>query len=116
MPVIRTTKVEFEGRIEEREVIVEEEHVEPWGPAARLRLVGRATPRVDGPARVTGQAIYTSDVQLPGLLVGRILRSRASSQQTAPVLRPCRASGSSGTETNCPPCPTSWASRSSPQS
>ena len=27
MPVIKRTKVEFEGRIEEREVIVEEEHV-----------------------------------------------------------------------------------------
>jgi xanthine dehydrogenase YagR molybdenum-binding subunit len=75
MPVIRKTKVEFEGRIEEREVIVEEERVEPWDGAAQLRLVGKPVSRVDGAARVTGQAIYTSDVQLPRMLIGRILRS-----------------------------------------
>jgi len=75
MPTIRKTKVEFEGRIEEREVIVEEEHVAPWGADAALRLVGKPTKRVDGVARVTGQAIYTQDVQLPGMLVGRFLRS-----------------------------------------
>ena len=75
MPTIRKTKVEFEGRIEEREVIVEEEHVLPWDADADLRLVGRPTPRVDGVARVTGQAVYTHDLHLPGMLVGRFLRS-----------------------------------------
>ena len=75
MPTIKRTKVEYEGRIEEREVIVEEENVQPWGEEARLRIVGRATPRVDGVARVTGQATYTRDVQLPGMLIGRCLRS-----------------------------------------
>ena len=75
MPTIKITKVEFEGRIEEREVIVEEERVERWGPDAELRLVGQSTPRVDGIARVTGQAIYTHDVQPPGMLIGRFLRS-----------------------------------------
>ena len=75
MPTIRKTKVEFEGRIEEREVIVEEEHVEPWGREARLRLVGQPTPRVDGVARVTGRAVYTHDVHLPRMLIGRFLRS-----------------------------------------
>ncbi len=75
MPTIRKTQVEFEGRIEEREVIVEEEHVEPWGREARLRLVGQPTPRVDGVARVTGRAVYTHDVHLPRMLIGRFLRS-----------------------------------------
>lgn len=75
MPTIRKTKVEFEGRIEEREVIVEEEHVAPWGVDAELRVVGKSTTRVDGVARVTGQAVYTYDIQLPGMLVGRFLRS-----------------------------------------
>ena len=74
MPTIRKTKVEFEGRIEEREVIVEEERVARWGADAALDVVGRPTPRVDGIARVTGQAIYTHDVQLPGMLIGRFLR------------------------------------------
>ncbi|NLD74819.1 MAG: xanthine dehydrogenase family protein molybdopterin-binding subunit, partial [Chloroflexi bacterium] len=75
MPTIKKTKVEFEGRIEEREVIVEEENVRPWGPEAQLHTVGRPTPRVDGVARVTGQALYTHDMQGPGTLVGRFLRS-----------------------------------------
>jgi xanthine dehydrogenase YagR molybdenum-binding subunit len=75
MPTIKRTKVEFEGRIEEREVIVEEQHAKPWTSDAQLEVVGRRQPRVDGVARVTGQAVYTHDVQLPGMLIGRILRS-----------------------------------------
>jgi xanthine dehydrogenase YagR molybdenum-binding subunit len=75
MPTIKKTKVEFEGRIEEREVIVEEEHVETWERGRTMRLVGKPTPRVDGVARVTGKAHYTYDVQLPGMLIGRFLRS-----------------------------------------
>lgn len=75
MPTIKVTKVEFEGRIEEREAIVEEEHVQRWGEDARLSIVGQPTPRVDGVARVTGQAVYTHDVQRPGMLIGRFLRS-----------------------------------------
>ena len=75
MPTIKRTKVEFEGRIEEREVIVELERVQPWDEASQLRIVGQPTPRVDGVARVMGQATYTSDVRLPGMLIGRILRS-----------------------------------------
>ena len=75
MPTIKKTKVEFEGRIEERDVIVEEEHVQPWDRDVDLRIVGKPTPRVDGVARVTGKAVYTQDVKLPGMLIGRFLRS-----------------------------------------
>lgn len=75
MPTIKKTKVEFEGRIEEREVIVEEEHVETWTQGRTMRLVGKPTPRVDGVARVTGKARYTYDVNLPGMLIGRFLRA-----------------------------------------
>ncbi len=41
----------------------------------KLDYVGKRIPRKDGPAKVTGRAKYTVDVQLPGMLVGRILRS-----------------------------------------
>ena len=75
MPTIKVTKVEFEGRIEEREVIVEEENVQRWDQDARLDIVGHPTSRVDGVARVTGRAIFTHDVQRPGMLIGRFLRS-----------------------------------------
>ena len=39
------------------------------------RIVGQATARVDGPAKVTGQSQYSADVDLPGMLRGKILRS-----------------------------------------
>jgi 4-hydroxybenzoyl-CoA reductase subunit alpha len=41
----------------------------------KLRVVGKPLPRVDGFAKVTGQAEFTVDVQLPGMLHGKILRS-----------------------------------------
>jgi xanthine dehydrogenase YagR molybdenum-binding subunit len=31
-------------------------------------IIGRATPRVDGPLKVSGQAMYTSDFHFPGML------------------------------------------------
>ncbi len=37
--------------------------------------VGKGIPRVDGPAKVTGDAIYTADIYLKGMLHGKILRS-----------------------------------------
>jgi 4-hydroxybenzoyl-CoA reductase subunit alpha len=41
----------------------------------KLSYVGQRIPRKDGPEKVTGQAKYTGDLQLSGMLVGRILRS-----------------------------------------
>jgi xanthine dehydrogenase YagR molybdenum-binding subunit len=38
-------------------------------------LLGRPTPRVDGPEKVQGRAKYTYDLQRPGMLYGRIIRS-----------------------------------------
>ncbi|MGE3538851.1 MAG: xanthine dehydrogenase family protein molybdopterin-binding subunit [Candidatus Tectimicrobiota bacterium] len=40
-----------------------------------LATVGKVTPRVDAIARVTGQARYTNDLKLPGMLYARVLRS-----------------------------------------
>src|SRR2546422_4229767 len=40
-----------------------------------LQTIGHATPRIDAVERVTGKATYTNDVQLPGMLYARILRS-----------------------------------------
>lgn len=41
----------------------------------KLDYVGQRIPRKDGPDKVTGRATYTVDIKLPGMLVGRILRS-----------------------------------------
>ena len=39
------------------------------------RTVGKALGRVEGPAKVSGQATYAADVLLPGMLWGKALRS-----------------------------------------
>ena len=38
-------------------------------------IVGTSAPRVDGIEKVTGKAVYASDLQLPGMAYARILRS-----------------------------------------
>ena len=45
----------------------------PW-PAVPV-LIGKRIQRLDGPAKVTGQAKYSYDINRPGGLHGRILRS-----------------------------------------
>jgi CO/xanthine dehydrogenase Mo-binding subunit len=40
-----------------------------------LRHIGKSWLRKDGPDKVTGRAVYSQDVKLPGTLAGRILRS-----------------------------------------
>lgn len=42
---------------------------------SELNYVGKSFRRKDGPDKVTGRAIYSQDVKLPGTLIGRILRS-----------------------------------------
>ena len=40
-----------------------------------LTIVGHATPKIDAVERATGKADYTGDIQLPGMLYARVLRS-----------------------------------------
>jgi len=44
-------------------------------PNSELRVIGRRVNRVDALPKVTGQARYTFDVQLPGMLYGRVVSS-----------------------------------------
>jgi xanthine dehydrogenase YagR molybdenum-binding subunit len=46
-----------------------------WPPNADLGVVGKPVPRLDAQQKVTGQARYTCDVQLPGMLYARIVAS-----------------------------------------
>jgi CO/xanthine dehydrogenase Mo-binding subunit len=71
--LIRTEK-EVEGRYEDVWIVVEEDALEQW-PAGPLETVGQRVPRVDAADRVRGQAPYTADVQLPGMLHAAVLRS-----------------------------------------
>ncbi|MBZ0216958.1 MAG: xanthine dehydrogenase family protein molybdopterin-binding subunit [Fimbriimonadaceae bacterium] len=42
---------------------------------SELSYVGKSWKRKDGPDKVTGKAVYSQDVNLPGMLTGKILRS-----------------------------------------
>ena len=44
-------------------------------PASAYRLVGTSVPRVDIPAKVTGEFIYAHDFRLPGMLHARVVRA-----------------------------------------
>jgi len=71
--LIRTEK-EVEGRFEEVWLVVDEDALEQW-PAGARDVVGRPAPRVDGLARARGEALYTGDVRLAGMLHTAVLRS-----------------------------------------
>jgi len=75
MPRIIKQKIEFEGRIEEREVVIEGDDLPVWPAGESFTVVGTSVPRVDGPERVGGTARYTADLYPAGVLHGAILRS-----------------------------------------
>jgi xanthine dehydrogenase YagR molybdenum-binding subunit len=71
--LIRSEK-EVEGQYTEQWVVVDEDALDQW-PAGPLDAVGKKVPRVDGLQRVRGEAQYTADIQLPGMLHTAVLRS-----------------------------------------
>ena len=42
--------------------------------SAALKVIGHAHPRVDGEEKVTGRGLYAGDIELPGMVYGKILR------------------------------------------
>jgi CO/xanthine dehydrogenase Mo-binding subunit len=71
--LIRTQK-EVEGRFEDVWLVVEEDALDQW-PAGPLDVVGRPAVRKDALERVRGEARYTADIRLPGMLHAAVLRS-----------------------------------------
>jgi CO/xanthine dehydrogenase Mo-binding subunit len=71
--LIRTEK-EVEGRYEEVWLVVEEDALEQW-PAGPREIVGQPALRKDGLERARGEAVYTADLKLPGMLHAAVLRS-----------------------------------------
>jgi CO/xanthine dehydrogenase Mo-binding subunit len=71
--LIRTEK-EVEGRYEDVWLVVEEDALDQW-PAGPQEIVGRPAPRVTGLLRARGEARYTADLRLPGMLHTAVLRS-----------------------------------------
>lgn len=75
MPRLIKTTVEMEGRVSEQYALVEGDDLAPWAPDAELGIVGYPAPRVDGAARASGAACYTTDVRLPGMLYAAFVTS-----------------------------------------
>ncbi|MGW0231570.1 xanthine dehydrogenase family protein molybdopterin-binding subunit [Actinopolymorpha singaporensis] len=71
--LIRTEK-EVEGRFETIWLVVDEDSLDQW-PSGPLDVVGRPATRKSGHARARGEATYTADVRLPGMLAAAVLRS-----------------------------------------
>ncbi len=67
-------KLGFGNKVEEVTVNVPDGDLPPYEVGDTFQIVGTEATRVDARAKVTGQAKYTYDQQLPGQLVGRILR------------------------------------------
>lgn len=63
-------------RIEEVEREVPVNEPDAWPVNENLKQVGKPVKRLDAEAKVTGSARYTSDIHLPGMLIGRVLISR----------------------------------------
>ncbi|MFQ5721591.1 MAG: xanthine dehydrogenase family protein molybdopterin-binding subunit, partial [Candidatus Aminicenantales bacterium] len=59
---------------EYRDKETEEPEVLPSPEKEKFRIVGKATSRIDGQKIVSGQALFTHDIKLRGLLVAKILR------------------------------------------
>lgn len=74
MPFVKT-RTEIEGIVNEVIVEIPENEAPAWKKDAKLSVVGTRVRRLDGVQRVTGRAVYTADVQLPGMLWCKILRS-----------------------------------------
>ena len=69
---------------------MEEDFLDPW-PEGPRATVGQPLPRVDGHERARGEAEYTADVALPGMLHTAVLRSpyaraRVTHLDVAPAL------------------------------
>ena len=70
-----TLNLGFQGNTRDVTVVIPDDEPTPWQWGDRLSVVGKPTPRVDGPLKATGAAHYTYDIELPGMLYGAILRS-----------------------------------------
>lgn len=78
MPQQRTKRIKTTITVngETQEVEIEVPDIEAsWGDPRTMRWLGKRIPRVEGAEKVSGKAKYTYDIQLPGMLYAKILRS-----------------------------------------
>ena len=64
----------FSDKFQTKDVAIAPGDPVPWDPSTKFTILGTRVPRLDGRAKTTGEARYSMDVRLPGMLFGRILR------------------------------------------
>ena len=69
------TRVGFNGEFQTKDITVAPGDPAPWDPSTRFTILGQRIPRLDARPKASGEARYSMDVRLPGMLHGRILRS-----------------------------------------
>ncbi|MDP6955551.1 MAG: xanthine dehydrogenase family protein molybdopterin-binding subunit [Planctomycetota bacterium] len=62
-----------------------------WPAVSERRLIGKRVPRVDGPAKLTGKAVYTQDVRLPRMAWGRLVPAPVAGGKVRVDLAPALA-------------------------
>lgn len=80
-----STQVEVEGRVETKVVELPAHEPAPWGSDAELHIVGQRIPRVDALEKVTGRAVFTADIQRPGMLHAAFVRSPIAAGRVASI-------------------------------
>ncbi|KAA3610923.1 MAG: xanthine dehydrogenase family protein molybdopterin-binding subunit [Calditrichaeota bacterium] len=76
MPREVTLKVGVGKNLKERIVEIPDNAPRPWDGSDDLKYVGKRVPRVDGRDKTSGRAKFTFDIQLPGMLHAKFLRSK----------------------------------------
>lgn len=76
-----TRSVAYGELIGDREFHLKVDKSAPLKAPASYTIVGKSVPRVDIPAKVTGEWTYMQDVRVPGMLHGRVVRPPAIGAQ-----------------------------------
>lgn len=72
--IIKSKYYSDEGFVEIMAEVPAEGKMKPWASNEDLKVVGKPVSRLDGYDKVSGSAIYTFDVKLPGMAYAKTLR------------------------------------------
>ena len=67
-------RVRYADLLAGQHTVLELADATPTKPAADYRVVGQSVPRVDIPAKVSGELVFVHDMRVPGMLHGRVVR------------------------------------------
>jgi CO/xanthine dehydrogenase Mo-binding subunit len=70
-------QVSYAELVRDRQLVLAVDSKAPLLDPAGYRVVGRSVPRVDIPAKVTGEFVYMQDFRVPGMVHARVVRPTA---------------------------------------